>query len=118
MSESGDSGVAYSTHPGVPPLVLLVRHHWTMAEPGRDGVLAVQAERVLAEIERLQQELDAGDLVVLGSKGQPTPNKLLGELRSHRWLLARLLADGPASGPPVADAVDALRREWEDSGVS
>lgn len=90
-----------------------------MAEQGRNGVLADQAERVLAEITRLQEELDAGDLVVLGSKGQPMPNKLLGELRSHRWLLARLLADGPGSaGPPVADAVDQLRAEWEDSRVS
>jgi hypothetical protein len=84
----------------------------------RDGVLAGQADRVLTEIERLQQELDAGDLVVTGSKGQPMPNRLLGELRAHRWLLARLLADGPApGGPPVADAVDALRAEWENSGA-
>jgi hypothetical protein len=46
------------------------------------------------------------------------PNRLLGELRSHRWLLARLLADVPGPpGPPAADAVDALRREWEDSGA-
>lgn len=82
-----------------------------------NGVLAGQAERVLAEITRLQDELDAGDLVVLGSKNQPMPNRLLGELRAHRWLLARLLADGPAPGPPAADALDALRREWEDSGA-
>jgi hypothetical protein len=83
----------------------------------RGDVLEVQAERVLAEIERLQQELDAGDLVVFGSKGQPMPNRLLGELRAHRWLLARLLAEGPAPvGPPVADAVDQLRQEWENAG--
>jgi hypothetical protein len=85
---------------------------------GRESVLETQAERVLAEITRLEAELDSGPLVVAGSKGQPTPNKLLAELRSHRWLLARLLADGPASpGPPVADAVDQLRREWEDAGA-
>jgi hypothetical protein len=90
-----------------------------MAETGRNDALAKQADRVLAEIERLQQELDAGPLTVPGSKGQPMPNRLLGELRAHRWLLARLLADGPApGGPPVADAVDQLRAEWEDSGVS
>lgn len=89
-----------------------------MAEQGRNGVLAGQADRVLAEITRLQAELDAGELVVLGSRGQPQPNKLLGELRAHRWLLARLLADGPASGPPVADAVDALRAEWEDASAA
>lgn len=90
-----------------------------MAVNSRDGVLAGQAERVLAEINRLQDELDAGDLVVSGSKGQQVPNRLLGELRAHRWLLARLLADGPPPvGPPVADAVDQLRQEWESSGVS
>jgi hypothetical protein len=85
---------------------------------GRNGVLSVQADRVLAEIIRLEAELDAGELVVPGSKGQPMPNRLLGELRAHRWLLARLLADGPSpAGPPVADAVDQLRQEWEASGV-
>lgn len=82
------------------------------------GVLGEQAERVLTEIHRLEAELDAGDLVVVGSKQQPVPNKLLAELRSHRWLLARLLADGPSSsGPPAADAVDQLRAAWEDSGA-
>jgi hypothetical protein len=85
---------------------------------GCNGVLSAQADRVLAEITRLEAELDAGDLVVLGSRGQQQPNRLLGELRAHRWLLARLLADGPAlPGAPVADAVDQLRAEWEGSGA-
>jgi hypothetical protein len=84
----------------------------------RDVVLANQADRVLGEIIRLQDELDAGPLVVEGSKGQPMPNRLLAELRSHRWLLARLLSDYPApAGPPAADAVDQLRHEWESSGA-
>lgn len=82
----------------------------------RDVVLANQAGRVLAEIIRLQDELDGGPLVVEGSKGQPVPSRLLAELRSHRWLLARLLSDYPApGGPPAADAVDQLRREWESA---
>jgi hypothetical protein len=86
---------------------------------GRESVLETQAERVLAEITRLEVELDSGPLVVAGSKGQPVPTRVLAELRAHRWLLARLLADGSApSGPPVADAVDQLRAEWEDSSVS
>jgi hypothetical protein len=81
-------------------------------------VLAVQANRVLDEIHRLEDELDAGPLVVEGSKGQPMPNRLLSELRSHRWLLARLLSDNPGpAGPPAADAVDRLRMEWENGGA-
>lgn len=84
----------------------------------RDDVLAGQAARVLAEIRMLEAELDAGPLVVEGSKGQPVPTRVLSELRSHRWLLARLLADGPVpSGPPAADAVDLLRQDWESSGA-
>jgi hypothetical protein len=89
-----------------------------LAVTARDGVLAAQADRVLVEITRMQDALDAGDMVVSGSKGQPQPNRLLGELRAHRWLLARLLADGsPSSGPPVVDAVDRLRQEWEDASA-
>jgi hypothetical protein len=80
----------------------------------RDDVLEEQTARVLAEIGRLQDELAAGPMVVEGSKGQPMPNRLLAELRSHRWLLVRMLAGGPApAGPPAADAVDQLRQEWE-----
>lgn len=93
--------------------------HWVMAD--RESVLEEQTARVLAEITRLQDELDSGDLVTEGSKGQPVPNRLLAELRSHRWLLMRMLSDGPAyppaAGPPAADAVDALRASWEDSGA-
>jgi len=89
-----------------------------MAETARSGVLAEQASQTLDEIVRLQEALAAGDMVVAGSRGQQQPNRLLAELRSHRWLLARLLADVPgAAGPPAADALDALRREWEDSGA-
>jgi hypothetical protein len=80
----------------------------------RDDVLEEQTLRVLAEIERLQVALDSGPMVVEGSKGQPMPNRLLAELRSHRWLLVRMLAGGPLpAGPPAADAVDRLRQEWE-----
>jgi hypothetical protein len=80
----------------------------------RDDVLEAQTSRVLAEIARLQDALDASDMVVEGSKGQPMPNRLLAELRSHRWLLVRMLAGGPApAGPSAADAVDQLRQEWE-----
>ena len=89
-----------------------------VAMADREGVLEDQTARVLAEITRLQDELDSGDLVTEGSKGQPVPNRLLAELRAHRWLLVRMLTDGPAPpGPPAADAVDALRAEWEDSGA-
>ena len=86
---------------------------------GSVDVLEGQATRVLAEIRRLEAELDGGDLVVLGSQGQPRPNPLLAELRGHRWLLARLLAPGAGESvaPPVADAVDRLRAEWVNGSV-
>lgn len=85
---------------------------WIM---GVMDVLDGQAQRVLAEIHRLEAELDGSDLVVLGSQGQPRPNPLLNELRGHRWLLCRLLAPGAGdeSVAPAADAVDRLRAEWE-----
>ena len=85
----------------------------------RESVLDEQTARVLDEINRLQAELDAGPLVVGGSKGQPVPTRILAELRSHRWLLVRMLSDGPGApaGPPAADAVDQLRQEWEDGGA-
>jgi hypothetical protein len=49
----------------------------------RDGVLEGQTARVLDETGRLEAELDKGELVVEGSKGQPVPSRLLAELRSH-----------------------------------
>jgi hypothetical protein len=85
----------------------------------RENVLEGQAARVLAEITRLEAELDSGQLLVTGSTGQVKASPVLGELRAHRWLLCRLLSDGPVypAGPPVADAVDQLRQEWENSGA-
>jgi hypothetical protein len=87
-------------------------------DPGQ--VLEAQAERTLTEIGQLEKALDDGELVTLGSMGQPVGNKLLGELRQHRLLLLRLLGvsafgEAPASGP---DELDQLRREWETSGGS
>jgi hypothetical protein len=83
---------------------------------GAEGVLAAQTARMVTEIGRLEAELDSGALVVEGSKGQPMPNRLLAELRAHRWLLVRMLAGTAAPGdvPPAEDVVDRIRREWED----
>lgn len=77
----------------------------------REGQLA----RLVAEIGRLQDELDAGELTVEGSKGQPMPNRLLAELRAHRWLLLRMLDGGQGAPdmPPAEDVVDRIRAEWE-----
>jgi hypothetical protein len=88
----------------------------TVAVMDRGSVLAAQAERTLDEIEKLQAELDAGDLVVTGSMGQPVGNKLLGELRQHRLLLLRLVGGSVADGGGLAeDELDQIRREWESS---
>jgi hypothetical protein len=80
-----------------------------------DSVREKQLARVLGEIGRLEDGLDSGSLTVPGSKGQPMPNRLLAELRAHRWLLLRML-DGAAPGgdaPPAEDVVDRIRAEWE-----
>ena len=82
----------------------------------RDSALAAQVDRTLAEIGALEKALDAGDLVVTGSMGQPVANRLLGELRAHRVLLLRLLGVfTPEGAGPVEDELDRIRREWEDS---
>jgi hypothetical protein len=89
-----------------------------MAGMDREAIITAQIGHVLGEIGRLEAELGDGSLTVAGSKGQPMPNRLLAELRQHRWLLVRML-DGAAAGdgPPPEDAVDALRREWEDAST-
>ena len=84
----------------------------------RDSVREEQLAHVLEEIGRLEDDLGAGPLTVPGSKGQPMPNRLLAELRAHRWLLLRML-DGAAPGgdtPPAEDVVDRIRAEWEAGG--
>jgi hypothetical protein len=84
----------------------------------RGSVLVAQAERTLDEIGKLQAELDAGSLTVVGSMGQPICNKLLGELRAHRVLLMRLLGVFSSEGAGVLaeDELDQIRREWESHG--
>ena len=46
--------------------------------------------RTLDEIADLEAELAVAPLIVEGSKGQPMPNRLLGEIRSHRALADKL----------------------------
>jgi hypothetical protein len=85
----------------------------------RSKVLEPQLAHVLDEIRRMEDELAAGSLTVPGSKGQPMPNRLLAELRAHRWLLVRLVDSvNPDAGVSrVPDTVDQLRREWVTSGA-
>lgn len=110
-------------HGGVPvrlPRKCLVR--WdNRVMSDRAAILESQVERVLSEIDALQAELDAGDLVVPGSRKQLTANPLLKELRAHRWLLIRLVDSSVTAGwgpdGPVrpVDDVDRIRAEWESS---
>ena len=82
----------------------------------RDEVLEHQAAELLEEIALMRAELREGMLIVPGSKGQPTPNRLLGELRAHTWLLVRIIGGAAAAdaAAPVEDAVDRLRADWEN----
>jgi hypothetical protein len=87
-------------------------HHWTV---DLESALQAQIDHTLAEITQLESALESSQLTVKGSKGQPVANRLLGELRSHRLLLLRLLrAFAPADQGPVDDELDMIRRAWDD----
>jgi hypothetical protein len=77
-------------------------------------VLDSQLEHTLAEIRRMEEALEAGELIVAGSKGQDVPNRLLAELRQHRMVLLRLIGVvGPAPEEPGGvDPIDELRQSW------
>lgn len=74
----------------------------------------------------IDAQLAVDGLVVAGSMGQPRPNPLLTELRGHRQLLARLLAqlaipDAEVPGVPAAPtssrAIKAARARWGSRGA-
>lgn len=85
--------------------------------------LRADEERVLVDacreadlVDMLSDELDAGDLMVAGSMGQPVVNPLVAEIRQHRTTLAALLRglklpdDGDASSE-VGGGLSAKNRE-------
>ena len=89
--------------------------------------LLEDACREVDVIERLDVAVREGGLLVAGSMGQSRPNPLLGELRAHRLVLARLLAQ---VGFPVVDdderagveqrsakARKAARARWGQGGM-
>ena len=67
-----------------------IRAKWAL-RPDENRLL-LEACRCADEIERLTVALADSDPVVVGSRGQPRPSPLLGELRQHRIVLGRLLA--------------------------
>lgn len=84
----------------------------------RHAILAERIERVHAQLIRLETALDDGELITV-SRGAEVPNRLLAEIRSHTWLLRALIDSAgagqqTANGQPAADAIDALRTEWEN----
>ena len=74
---------------------------------------AARASDELAVLEsELKSEIDAGRVQVTGSMGQPTPNRLFSEVRSHRLLIAQLLKSiqlPSADGSSAKDASAAGR---------
>lgn len=84
------------------------------------SVIKAQFAQVLGEILSMQDELQSVGLTVTGSRGQPMPNRLISEVRAHRFLLlqiAALLRHADPSGDvpvPSEDEIDRLRKEWEE----
>src|SRR5215218_7793271 len=70
--------------------------------------LLAAACRTADELASLEGELRASPATVAGSQGQPRPNPLFGEVRSHRETLRRLLG---ALDVPEDDAAVPRERE-------
>ena len=80
-------------------------------DPG-EAVILEAAARTADELERLEAELVAGQLVVSGSTGQPRAHPLLDEVRKHRALLAGLLRQlEPAEAETNGASASAWGRE-------
>jgi hypothetical protein len=47
--------------------------------------------RCLDELDRLEKTMSSEPVVVRGSRGQPVPHPLLGDIRAHRLVLAKLV---------------------------
>jgi hypothetical protein len=57
--------------------------------PAEEGTL-LELCRCLDELERLERAMAQEPVVVRGSRGQPVPHPLLGDIRAHRVLVAKL----------------------------
>lgn len=82
--------------------------------------LVEAAARTLDDLDVLQAALVDASATVPGSMGQVRPNPLFAEVRQHRTLLARLLAQlAPRSAAATSEAArKAVRARWEKSGVA
>lgn len=80
-------------------LWLGVHAQWTL-RPDEELIL-IEACRTADELDRLEQRLAKASPTVLGNRGRPQPNPLLGQARAHRLALRQLLA---AVGLAEADA--------------
>ncbi len=87
-------------------------------------VLLTAAANTLDELSRVEAELADAPVVVEGSRGQPTANRLLGEARAHRRTLERLVlalampARGEEAGRVRSPRVVAsARTRWRAEGL-
>jgi len=87
-------------------------------------VLLVAACRTVDELTRVEGALAAAAIVVEGSRGQPTTNRLLAEARAHRRTLERLVQalSLPRPGEEVGrvrspQAAASARTRWRREGL-
>lgn len=82
-----------------------------------EAALLAAAARTADELAVLEAALEDSPPVVVGSTGQPRPNGLFGEVRAHREILRRLLADLDVPEDEDQAETDGMPEQWARRGA-